>query len=110
MAVWRIQEGSYGGISSIMNGDDQQGPTMSDFSPSWMEDGLGISGEQGEPSFDSNQAWDTNAWSRVEDTQDEIPAGTDSTCLGDAGDPPGSGTWILGSIDGTCQWIDTTTC
>ena len=31
-------------------------------------------------------------------------------CLVAAGPPPGSGTFILGAIDGVCQWIDTTTC
>ena len=24
--------------------------------------------------------------------------------------PPGSGTWIWGSVDGVCQWIETTNC
>ncbi len=92
-----------------MNGDDQQGPNMNEFSPSWMRDGLDISGEQNYPDFSSNQQWDTNAWSRVEDTPDEIPP-SGGSCMSDAGDPPDSGTWILGSVDGTCQWIDTTTC
>ncbi len=30
------------------------------------------------------------------------------SCLPDS--PPGSGTWIWGTVDGVCQWIDTTTC
>ncbi len=90
-----------------MNGDDQ-GPNLNEFSPSWMRDGLDITGEQNYPDFSSNQQWDTNAWSRVEDTQDEIPSG--GGCMSDAGSPPDTGTWILGSVDGTCRWIDTTTC
>jgi hypothetical protein len=24
--------------------------------------------------------------------------------------PPASGTWVWGSVNGNCQWIDTTTC
>lgn len=24
--------------------------------------------------------------------------------------PPSSGTWVWGSVDGVCQWIDTTDC
>jgi hypothetical protein len=24
--------------------------------------------------------------------------------------PPETGTWIWGSVEGVCQWIDTTTC
>lgn len=36
--------------------------------------------------------------------------GGSNACLTDAGDPPASGTYVLGSVDGTCQWISTTTC
>ena len=32
------------------------------------------------------------------------------SCLGDAGAPPDSGEYFLASIDGTCQWIGSTTC
>ncbi len=93
-----------------MNGDDQ-GPTMGEFNPSWMRDGLDIVGEQNYPDFSSNQAWDTNPETIGGEPDDDYqPPGGAGSCLSDAGDPPDMGTWILGSIDGTCQWIDTTTC
>ncbi len=90
-----------------MNGDEYSGPTMNEFNPSWMEDGGGISGEQNDPDFSDNMQWDTNAWSRVEDNPDEFGGGG---CISAAGSPPGSGTYVLGSVDGVCQWINTTTC
>ncbi len=90
-----------------MNGEDQ-GPNLSDFNPSWMEDGLGFTGEQGEQDFSNQQQWDTNAWSRQ--NQDQGDAFSQLGCIGQAGNPPPSGTHVLGSVDGTCQWIDTTTC
>ncbi len=94
-----------------MNGDDYQGPTLNEFNPSWMEDGGGITGEQGEPNFDSNQGWDTNAWSRENYAgEDFSPAGGAGGCMSDAGDPPAMGTYVLGSIDGVCQWIGKTDC
>ena len=92
-----------------MNGDDQQGPNLNEFSPSWMRDGLDIVGEQNYPDFSSNQPWDTDARTDPHDGPYDAGTGTGG-CLSDAGDPPDSGTWILGSVDGTCQWIDTTTC
>ncbi len=90
-----------------MNGEEY-GPNLNEFSPSWMEDGGGISGEQNDPDFSDNLQWDTTAWSRVED-QPEGSGGTGG-CISQAGSPPASGTWVLGSVDGTCQWIDTTAC
>jgi len=58
---------------------------------------------------DDFQQWDTNAWTR--DTQDVgSVGGVSASCLGTAGTPPESGTFILGSVDGVCQWIDTTDC
>ncbi len=58
-----------------MNGEDQ-GPNLSDFNPSWMEDGLGFTGEQGEQDFSNAQQWDTNAWTQgADDTQDQISSG-----------------------------------
>lgn len=93
-----------------MNDDDSIDLEASQ--PSFLEDGLGISAGQGEfPPFEQDdQEWDTDAWSRdINPDQDEIAA-TPESCMGDAGDPPDTGTYVLGSVDGTCQWIDTTTC
>lgn len=38
----------------------------------------------------------------------QISDSTISGCIPTA--PPGSGTWVWGSINGVCQWIDTTDC
>ncbi len=41
-----------------MNGEDeQQGPTLGDFDPSWMNDGGGVQGEQSDPDFSSQTQW-----------------------------------------------------
>jgi hypothetical protein len=86
------------------------GPTLGSIDPSWLEQGADIIGDFGVPDYSEGEpGWDTTAWSRMNDVREDLsPPGSD--CMGTAGDPPGSGTWILGSIDGTCQWIDTTSC
>jgi hypothetical protein len=84
------------------NGDDD----LSGFNPSWMEDGIGI----GQPEYytdDDDTPWNTLAWS--EDNlgpPDEAPA--PGAC--NPGAPPTTGTFVMGVVDGTCQWIDTTQC
>lgn len=78
--------------------------------PSFMEDGYGISGPQNPVIQENIQDWDLNAWSDQSQTVEDFISGPATGCLADAGDPPGSGTWVLGSVDGTCQWIDTTDC
>ena len=94
------------------DGDESDFSEVSDFisaEPSFLEDGYGISGEQ--PDFPSEDItdWETQAWSRDNQTpEDFIGAGT--SCVSIAGPPPSSGTWVLGSVGGTCQWINTTTC
>ncbi len=93
-----------------MNGDDQ-GPTLGDFNPSWMQTG-GISGDSQvyEAPFDQDDSpWDTDAWTRNSQDIGEV-RGAASGCLADAGEPPDMGTYVLGSVDGTCQWIGKTDC
>lgn len=86
-----------------MNDDDDLGG----FNPSWMEDGLGLRGEQeGRPQGDVSQ-WDTNAWTEDRPDQGEV-RGRGGAC--DPGTPPATGTFVMGVVDGTCQWIDTTSC
>ena len=56
---------------------DEYEPNLGDFNPSWMEDGGGISGEQGEPELDDYTQWDTLALSQgADDTQDLSSSGT----------------------------------
>lgn len=82
---------------------------LNDFNPSWMEDGFGLIGEQPDYQDEDNQDWDTRAG--VEDQRDyDDSAAINQGCLGTAGSPPATGTYVLGSVDGVCQWIDTTTC
>jgi len=40
--------------------------------PSWMRDGLGIVGEQSEQNLDDETEWDTVAWSRQEQNQEDF--------------------------------------
>lgn len=89
---------------------DDSGLTIDDFAPSWMQDGYGVSGPQDDHVDEDLQDWDTNAWSDNSQHAEDFINGPASGCLADAGAPPGSGTFVLGSVDGTCQWIDTTTC
>lgn len=91
-----------------MRGD---GITLDQVDPSWMEDGGGIIGDQPDYLDEDLQEWDTQPQTIGGETGDDFaPPGGGNACLTAAGAPPGSGTWVLGSIDGTCQWIDTTTC
>jgi hypothetical protein len=82
---------------------------FSGYEPSFIEDGYGITGPQQDVTQEDLQDWDLNAWSDQSQANEDF-TGAGGGCLSDAGDPPGSGTFVLGSIDGTCQWIDTTTC
>lgn len=86
-----------------MNGDEY-GPNLSDFNPSWMEDGGGITGEQGEPNFDSNAAWDTRAWSRVEDQ----PEGNSGSPCGPESDTTKLYVYVKKYVDGqwVCSWME----
>ncbi len=94
---------------------------IDDYQPSWMEYGGDLSGgaesdpevdyyEQSYPRGSTVHAaeWETQTTSNQNQSPDDIRPGT--SCVGTAGDPPGSGTFVLGSVDGTCQWIDTTDC
>lgn len=84
--------------------------TIDDFQPSWMEDGYGISGPQGDAPDEQIIQWDIDAWTDDSKQAEDFIGASAESCMANAGDPPESGTWILGSIDGTCQWIDTTDC
>ncbi len=104
-----------------MNGDEQ-GPILNDFTPSWMRDGDLSGGSEEGYRFNNDDSyilkgtvvsapsWDTTTTSSQNQEPDDFRPGGDTSCMGDAGDPPDSGTYVLGSVDGTCQWIDTTTC
>lgn len=53
--------------------------------------------------------WDTDAKSANPQDPGDF-RGTGGSCMGTAGDPPEMGTYVLGAIDGVCQWISTTDC
>ncbi len=92
-------------------GVSEQNPRMvHQIQPNWVVDGYGIRGPQRQviqPDIRKDpMTFGLPIPSQPIQTDD--PSG--NPCMEAAGDPPGSGTWVLGSVDGTCQWIDTTTC
>lgn len=109
MEIWSVQACAYRDSSS-MNGEEQ-GVNLSEFNPSWMEDGFGISGEQPDYVDEDLQNWDTNAWTdNGEISPEDFINGPSTDCLSVAGPPPSSGTYALVSVNGTCEWMGTTTC
>lgn len=79
-----------------------EGINIGNVDPGWMSDGGGIQGEPSDPIDDDYTQWDTRAWSRDQQSQDDVAV---PTC-----GAPDTGTWFWGAIDGECQWIDSTTC
>ncbi len=94
-------------------------PSINDFEPSWMDDGGGLSGgAETSPDFEFEQSyllhgstvsaasWETQTTSR----QNQSPEDTSPArgCI--PASPPDTGTWVWGTVDGECQWIDTTAC
>lgn len=106
MEIWSVQACAYRD-SSAMNGEEQ-GVNLSEFNPSWMEDGFGISGEQPDYVDEDLQNWDTNAWTDNGEISPEDFINGPPSC--NPGNPPSTGTHIFGVVDGDCQWIDTTVC
>lgn len=89
---------------------NDEGITLDSVDPQWMQDGLGVIGDQPDYPEEFVRDWDTNAWTDdSQQTEDFVGAGSND-CMTAAGAPPNTGTVVLGSIDGVCQWIDTTTC
>ncbi len=93
-----------------MNGDDQ-GPTLGDFNPSWMQTG-GISGDSQvyEAPFDQDDAeWDTNAWTRDQQDIGEVRSG--GAC-GAESDESKTYVQVKKFVGGewTCSWEPATTC
>ncbi len=88
---------------------DEQGPSLDAFEPSWLRDGQGIYGAEGEPDFSSNQQWDTNAWSRLNDDQGSADTGNNCTPESDTSK---SYVQVKSYVDGKwkCVWTETTTC
>lgn len=80
---------------------------LADVEPSWLEDGLGLSGEQTDPDLGDDTQWETRAWSAQNQAPEDFINGPPSC---NPGNPPSTGTHIFGVVDGDCQWIDTTVC
>ncbi len=88
-----------------MNGDDY-GPTLSDFSPSWMKDGGGVSGQDRTPNLDDYQDWasnvgsfvvtDQDAWSRDNRSAEDSGAGGFTVKVDATGDFAGGETMVVG--------------
>lgn len=77
-----------------MNGE--QGVDLADFNPSWMEDGLGISGDQIEPDFGDDTQWDTYVSSQ-QNQEDDFTAAAGGGLTVQTG--PFSGGYA-GTVDG----------
>lgn len=58
-----------------MPNGDENGIDLQSFTPSWQEDGLGISGEQTDFRDDDAQDWDTDAWTADSPDIGEVRAG-----------------------------------
>lgn len=86
---------------------NDEGITLDSVDPQWMDDGLGIIGEQPDLPEENLREWDTNAWTDDSQQTEDFINGVGGC---NPGNPPALGTWVLGSIGGVCQWIDTTTC
>ncbi len=85
MEVWSLQESANRNISPIM---PEYGPDINDFSPSWMEDGGGLSGgSESDPNLDYEQSylvgkgtisaasWETETTSRQNQTPPDTNGG-----------------------------------
>lgn len=87
-----------------------------DFQPNSIDlDEFESESSLGEDRFDERAKDDWTRWPTDVETfgagdDQGNSAGPPRGCMADAGDPPDSGTYVLGSVDGACQWIDTTTC
>lgn len=100
-----------------MPNGDENNIDLEGFAPSWLEDGGGVSGlsPRQAPFVEDTTDYILDPSTELpdlSDTSDNVQddSVTTNSCLANAGPPPNSGTWILGSIGGTCQWIDTTVC
>lgn len=78
---------------------------LHEIQPNWVDDGHGIVGPQRQvvrPSTDGPRRMDFNFSNESRNSSNGSPCAPTT--------PPDTGTWVWGSIDGECQWIDTTTC
>jgi hypothetical protein len=87
---------------------DQTLRALHEIQPNWLADGYGIRGPQ--------QTRDRRESVSPTPMEFGLPSG-DRGVSADFGNgpcaptaPPESGTSVWGSVDGTCQWIDTTDC
>ena len=94
-------------------------PNLGEYEPSWIQDGGGISGgSERDVDLGSSTSWDLSGitidtqgydlWATTDHRLGGDDVGGRGQCSPTA--PPGSGTYVWGSIDGACQWISTTEC
>jgi hypothetical protein len=95
---------SQGPIQPGVGRSDQTSKALHQINPNWVEDGFGVVGPQRQviPKPEQRPPPMDFTISPLAARSGENP------CL--PASPPPSGTWIWGSVDGVCQWIDTTTC
>lgn len=97
---------SQGPIQPGVGRSDQVGRALHQINPNWVEDGFGIVGPQ-RPIVPREQPQPHPVRFGIDNSRPVLPG--DNTACTPSG-PPSSGTWVWGSVEGVCQWIDTTTC
>jgi len=95
---------SQGPIQPGVGRSDQTNKSLHQINPNWVEDGYGVVGPQRQV-IPKPQPQPPRMDFGIDNSRVNIPT---SQCSPST--PPEEGTWIWGSVDGVCQWIDTTTC
>lgn len=85
---------------------DQVNRAIHQINPNWVEDGHGIVGPQRQIVPKEN-ARPSPIEFGIDNSRNSVGSET-GPC--DPIAPPGSGTYVWGSVDGVCQWISTTEC
>ncbi len=102
------------------------GPNLSDFEPSWSQDGYGLSGDQNNPDFSDGTTWDIYAgtidqqsgdsWStKVTSRQNQAPEDFISGAACNPGEGSDTSKVYIRStswngMKWVCGWTETTTC
>lgn len=76
--------------------------------PNWLADGFGVRGPQIQRRSEVAPPREQMFGNFVDNPTSRPPLIIPPACQPSTPNP--SGTWVWGSIDGVCQWIDTTTC
>ncbi len=87
---------------------DQVNRAIHQINPNWVEDGYGIIGPQ-RPIVPRERAT-PNPIDFVFNNPNQRQVLPGACAPTQPDDTMTTGTWVWGTVDGVCQWIDTTTC